>query len=88
LQAPLLSSIRATCPAYFILLDLITRIMFGEEYVSLNSSICSFLHFPLTLSLLGPVCYSLPYSQTPSSYVPPSMWVTKFHTHTKQQAKL
>ena len=29
-----------------------------------------------------------PYSQTPSAYVYPSMWATKFHTHTKQQAKL
>ena len=26
-----------------------------------------------------------PYSQTPLAYVPPSMYVTKFHTHTKQQ---
>jgi len=31
---------------------------------------------------------STPYSQTPSAYVPPSMSATKFHTHTKQQAKL
>ena len=29
---------------------------------------------------------STPYFQTPSAYVPPSMWATKFHTHTKQQA--
>jgi len=66
------------------------NIMFGEENVSLNSSLCtrSFLLFPLTLSLFGPICYSLPYSQTPSSYVPPSMRVTKFHNHTKQQTKL
>ena len=31
---------------------------------------------------------SAPYSQTPSAYVPPSKWDTKFHTHTEQQAKL
>jgi len=29
-----------------------------------------------------------PYSQTPSTYVPPSTSVTKFHTHTKQKPKL
>jgi len=46
--------IRATCPAYIILLDLITRTILGEEYRSLISSLCSFLHSPVTSSLLGP----------------------------------
>jgi len=31
LYAPLLSVAHATCPAHLILLDLITRIIFGEE---------------------------------------------------------
>jgi len=31
---------------------------------------------------------SAPYSQTPSTYVPPSTSVIKFNTHTKQQPKL
>jgi len=44
----------ATCPVHLILLDLITRIMFGEEYGSISSSLNSFLHFPVTWSLLGP----------------------------------
>jgi hypothetical protein len=40
----LLSTIRATCPANLILLYFITRIIFKEEYKSLRSTLCSFLH--------------------------------------------
>ena len=54
LYIPLLSPIRATCPTHFILLDFITRTIFGEQYRSLSSSLCSFLHSPVTSSLLGP----------------------------------
>ena len=39
------------CPSH---LDLITRTIFGEQYRSLSSSLCSFLHSPVTSSLLGP----------------------------------
>ena len=44
LYIPLLSPICATYPAHLILLYLITRIIFGEEYRSSSSSSCSFLH--------------------------------------------
>jgi hypothetical protein len=32
LYAPLCSSIRATCPAHLIILDLVIRTIFGDEY--------------------------------------------------------
>jgi len=43
LYTPLLSPIRTTYPAHLILLDFITRTIYGEEYRSLSSSLCSFL---------------------------------------------
>jgi len=55
LHTPLFSPIHATCTAHLILLDLITRtiLVLGEEYRPLSSSLCSFLHCPVTSSLLG-----------------------------------
>jgi len=44
----------ATSLAHLILLDFITRTVLGEEYISLSSSLCSFLQSPVTSSLLGP----------------------------------
>jgi hypothetical protein len=51
---PLPSPIHTTCPAHLILLDFITCTIAGEEYSSLSFSLWSFLHFPVTSSLLGP----------------------------------
>ena len=39
----------AICPAHLIVCDLITRIIFREQYRSISSSLCSFLHSPITL---------------------------------------
>jgi len=50
----ILSPIRATCSAKLILLNFITRKIFSEEYISLSSSLYSFLHSPVPSSLLGP----------------------------------
>jgi len=48
------SPIHATCPTHHILLDSITQRIFGEEYWSWNSSICSLLQFPVTSLPLSP----------------------------------
>ena len=57
-------------------------------YISLSSSLCNFLFSLVTSPLSGRNKLLSIYSQTPSAYVPPSMWATKFHTHTEQYTKL
>jgi hypothetical protein len=54
LCTPLSSPIRTTCPHHLIRLDFTTRTILGKEYRSFSSSLCSFLHFPVNSSLLGP----------------------------------
>ena len=54
LCTPLPSPIHTTCPAHLILFDFTSRTIFGKEYRSLSSSLCNFLHSPVTSSLLGP----------------------------------
>src|SRR5215471_7200925 len=54
LCTPISSPIRATCPTHLIRLDLTTCTILGEEYRSFSSSLCNFLHSPVTSSLLGP----------------------------------
>ena len=88
LYTPLLSPIRATWPAHLILIDFITRTILGQEYRSLSSSLCSFLHSLSPRPSWAQIFSSTHYFPRPSAYVPPRMWATKFHTHTKQQAKL
>jgi hypothetical protein len=49
-----LLTIRASCHAYLILLDFMTWKILGEDYRSFSSSLCSFLHYLVISSLLGP----------------------------------
>ena len=63
----LLSPIYATYPVHLIILDIITRTILGEEYRSLSSSLCSFLYYPVTLSLLGPYILNAIFSNTLSA---------------------
>jgi len=84
----LLSLIRDKCPVHLMIIDFIIRIIFGEQSRSLSSSLCSFLHTPLTCYHLGPnIVLSTHFSNTLSlrSYL---MWASKFYTHMKPQAKI
>jgi len=55
-------------PILFIL-DLVIRIIVSEDYGSLNFSLCSFLHSPVTSSLLGSNILLSTLSSTPSAYL-------------------
>ena len=54
LYTSLFSPIRATCSDHLITLDFLIQTISDEEYRSLSSSICSFLHSLVTSSHLGP----------------------------------
>ena len=68
--------LHATLPhmwsVHLFLLDLITRIIFGENYRSLSSLLCSFLGPPVPSSLIGPnFLLSTIFSDTHSLRSPP-----------------
>jgi len=53
------------------ILSLVTLIKFGEAYKLRSSLLCSIPQPPITFSLLGPIFFSAPCSQTTSVCVPP-----------------
>ena len=88
LYTALLSFIQATCTTHLILLDFIARKILSDQYRTLSSSICSFLHSPVISSLLGSnILLNTRFSNT-SAYFTPSMRKTRFQAQTQQQAKL
>ena len=71
-----------------ILLDFITRPILGEQYRSLSSSLCSFLHSPVTSSQLGPnVLLNILFSNILSLWSSININDQVWHPY-KQQAKL
>jgi hypothetical protein len=79
---------RAICPAYLILLDEITQVIFGEQFRQLSSPLYSFLHSSVTLSLLDQnILLSTPFSNTVSLHTSINM-SDQVLPYTKQQAKL
>jgi len=55
LYAHLIPPNTCTCRAYLIFFfNVLTQVIFGEEYRPLSSLLCSLLHSPITSSLLGP----------------------------------
>jgi hypothetical protein len=53
------SPMRVTCSDCLILLDLITRMIFDEDYRAKSCSLCSLFHFPISWSLLSTNKYRL-----------------------------
>ena len=87
LQEPVICPIRATCPPHLIV-DLIVLIIFlscenleAPPYVVYSTSL-------LPRRSWAQNAFSGPYSRTPSGYIRPLMWKTKFKTRIKRQKKI
>jgi hypothetical protein len=75
-------------PVPLILLELITWVLFGDEYRSWSSSPWNFLQPPVTVSLYGPNIFLTTLFPKTFNLSLPSVWDVKFQHHTKRQSKL
>jgi hypothetical protein len=76
-------------PIHPTLLDLVTQIIFGKEYMLWSPSLWKSLQLPLTSSLLDPnLLLSTLYSDTLRLCYFHNVRDQFFHCHTKQKAKL
>jgi hypothetical protein len=82
------ASIYAIYPAHLILIE------WSPEWYMVRSTEHKALCYAVFSTPLLPhpswaqISSSALYSQTPAAYIPPSMWATNLHNHTKQLAKL
>ena len=76
MYATLLSPVRSTCPAHLIIIDLMARIVFGEE-----------VQLIILVTLSPPSCYlvCLKSKQLPERPLSPSVWGTKLLTRKKKK---
>jgi hypothetical protein len=74
-------------PVSLFLIWLITRTLFGEQYISLSFSLCSLIHSPVTSLSQFSISSSIPSSRTPSDYIPSLVWEIKPHTRKKKKKK-
>jgi hypothetical protein len=76
----------AICPIHSIILDLIIPIILCQDYELWSSSLCNFIHHPVTSSFLGQNFLPAP-TQTLSIYDHLSEWDTWFHFLKTQHVK-
>ena len=76
--------IRATCLTNRILLDLIIHIIVDVQYRSYSLSLCSLITPLLPPPLKAQIFSWTQYSLTSEAYARPSVWKTKFYTHTNE----
>ena len=76
-----------TYPAHLRLLNLVTWLIFGQEYRSLSFSLRSFLHSPVNLSLLGPSMLLSKNWCAPLNFKPPYFIWTPSTAYSKAKLK-